>query len=184
MPETRMSGAAVSLGDFIYVAGGVGGTDALLRYDPVLDTWERLAPLSRQREHLAAVALDDKLYVLGGRWADVGTLATVDVYDPEADTWQNGPSMLAARSGFGATVVDGKIVVAGGELLDRQPWRALSSVEIYEPAGGQWSLLPELPVGLHGFPLASADGRVYAIGGSDRAGGIENQGRVLVYQLP
>ena len=34
MPERRMSGEAVSLGDFIYLVGGTGGTTALLRYEP------------------------------------------------------------------------------------------------------------------------------------------------------
>ena len=34
MPERRMGGEAVSLGDFIYLVGGTGGTTALLRYDP------------------------------------------------------------------------------------------------------------------------------------------------------
>ena len=44
MPEPRLAGAAVFLGNYLYVVGGVGGTAALLRYDPA-DSWVSLAPL-------------------------------------------------------------------------------------------------------------------------------------------
>ena len=43
MPERRMSGEAVSLGDFIYLVGGTGGTTALLRYDPAEELLGRSA---------------------------------------------------------------------------------------------------------------------------------------------
>lgn len=54
MPETRVAGAAVSLGDYLYVIGGTGGTAALLRYDATADTWTSLASLNQPREHTAA----------------------------------------------------------------------------------------------------------------------------------
>jgi N-acetylneuraminic acid mutarotase len=180
MPETRMSGAALALGDFLYVIGGVGGTDALLRYDPSANHWEALAHLPHHREHLAAVVFEDELWALGGRQSE-GTLASIDIYDPDTDTWRAGPPMLERRSGHGATVVNGKIVAIGGEVLDRQPWQVLATAEIYDPATG-WSTLPDLPVGLHGLPVAAANGAIYTLGGSDRAGAIENQGRILVYK--
>jgi N-acetylneuraminic acid mutarotase len=180
MPETRMSGAALALGDFLYVIGGTGGTDALLRYDPSADGWQALAPLPHHREHLAAVVFEDELWALGGRQSE-GTLASIDIYDPATDTWRAGPPMLERRSGHGAAVVGGKIVAVGGEVLDRQPWQVLATAEIYDPTAG-WSTLPDLPVGLHGLPIAAADGIIYTLGGSDRAGAIENQGRVLVYK--
>ena len=48
MPERRMSGEAVSLGDFIYLVGGTGGTTALLRYDPAEGSWAVMpGPCSR-----------------------------------------------------------------------------------------------------------------------------------------
>lgn len=180
MPETRMSGAALALGDFLYVIGGTGGTEALLRYDPSADRWESLAPLPNHREHLAAVVFEDELWAIGGRQEE-RTLATIDIYDAETDAWRAGPTMLEARSGHGAAVVDGKIVAIGGEVLDRQPWQVLATAERYDPTTG-WSTLPDLPVGLHGVPVAAANESVYTLGGSERAGAIENGGRVLVHK--
>ncbi|HJW89281.1 MAG TPA: hypothetical protein VJ436_01430, partial [Anaerolineales bacterium] len=56
--------------------------------------------------------------------------------------------------------------------------RALDSVEVLTPGGG-WTPGPPLPVGLHGVPAVGLGQRLFVLGGSDRAGGIQNAGRVL-----
>lgn len=182
MPERRMSGEAVSLGDFIYLVGGTGGTTALLRFDPAEDAWSVLPGPSQAREHVAAVAFNGELWVIGGRWGGTGALATVEIFDPASGAWRAGPEMNEARSGFGAAVVGGRIVVAGGEILGARPWTALASAEVYDPETGAWAFLPALPAGIHGMPVVGFEGTAIVLGGSDRAGGIDNRGRVLVFQ--
>ncbi|MDE0142429.1 MAG: hypothetical protein OXI80_03800 [Caldilineaceae bacterium] len=179
MPERRMSGEAVSLGDFVYLVGGTGGTTALLRFDPAEDSWAVLPGPSQPREHVAAVAFDDELWVIGGRWGGTGALATVEIFSPTSGSWRDGPEMIEARSGFGAAVVGDRIVVAGGEILGARPWTALASAEVYDTESGAWTLLPELPAGIHGMPVVGYGGTAFVLGGSDRAGGIDNRGRVL-----
>jgi beta-N-acetylhexosaminidase len=61
--------------------------------------------------------------------------------------------------------------------------QALDSLEVFDLARGGWANGPALPVGLHGLPAAAVDGRLYLLGGSDRAGGIDNHGRVLSISL-
>jgi hypothetical protein len=58
----------------------------------------------------------------------------------------------------------------------------LDSVEILDPTQGSWIPGLALPVPLHGVPAVSLDGRVYVLGGSDRAGSIDNHGRVLSWE--
>ena len=181
MPERRMSGEAVLLGDFIYLVGGTGGTTALLRFDPAEESWTVLPGPSQAREHVAAVAFNDELWVIGGRWGGTGALATVEIFSPANGAWREGPEMVEARSGFGAAVVGDGIVVAGGEILGARPWTALASAEVYDAESGAWRLLPELPAGIHGMPVVGHEGTAFVLGGSDRAGGIDNQGRVLKY---
>jgi N-acetylneuraminic acid mutarotase len=181
MPERRMSGEAVLLGNFIYLVGGTGGTTALLRYDPAEDAWAVLPGPSQPREHVAAVAFNDELWVIGGRWGGTGALATVEIFSPASGSWRDGPEMKVARSGFGAAAVGDRIVVAGGEILGARPWTALAGAEVYDPDTDAWTLLPELPAGIHGMPVVGFEGTAYILGGSDRAGGIDNRGRVLKY---
>ena len=181
MPERRMSGEAVLLGNFIYLVGGTGGTTALLRYDPAEDAWAVLPGPSQPREHVAAVAFNDELWVIGGRWGGTGALATVEIFSPASGSWRDGPEMNEARSGFGAAAVGDRIVVAGGEILGARPWTALAGAEVYDPDTDAWTLLPELPAGIHGMPIVGFEGTAFVLGGSDRAGGIDNRGRVLKY---
>ena len=182
MPERRMSGEAVSLGDFIYIVGGTGGTTALLRHDPAEESWAVMPGPVQPREHVAAVAFNDELWVIGGRWGGTGALATVEIFDPASGGWRDGPEMHEARSGFGAAAVGDRIMVAGGEILGARPWTALASAEVYDAVSGAWTMLPELPAGIHGMPLVGYKGTAYVLGGSDQAGGIDNQGRVLRYR--
>ena len=180
MPEPRLAGAAVTLGDHIYVIGGTGGSNALLRYDPARDEWTSLASLHESREHTAAVVLDGKIYALGGRWSGTGELTSVEMYDPATDSWTTAPPLQIARGGFAAVAVDGQLYAIGGEVLIGEN-RALTSVEVFDPEKGTWESGPDLPLPLHGVPAVSVDGTLYVLGGADRAGAISNQG--LLFSL-
>ena len=89
--------------------------------------------------------------------------------------------MAVARGGLGAALLGDQIVVIGGEVV-MSGRETLASVEAFDPAQGTGSFAPMLPVPLHGVPAVSLDGVLYVLGGSDRAGAIENRGRVLVYR--
>ena len=182
MPEHRLGGEAVSLGDFIYLVGGTGGTTALLRYDPAAGDWSVLPGPSQPREHVAATAFEGELWVIGGRWGGTGALATVEIFDPASGEWRDGPTLNEARSGFGAATAGDRIVVAGGEILGQRPWTALASAEAYDPAAAAWTRLPDLPAGIHGMPVAGYEGTAFVLGGSDQAGGVDNRGRVLKFR--
>src|SRR5260370_449016 len=111
MPASRTAGAAVTLGDYIYLIGGITSQAHVIlptwRYDPANDTWTAVAPLLQPREHVDAVALDGLIYALSGRWIE--TLNTVEIYDPVKDQWTPGVPMKDKRAGFGATLMNGKI---------------------------------------------------------------------------
>ena len=180
MPEPRLAGAALTLGDYIYIVGGTAGSNALLRYDPARDQWTKLASLSESREHTAAAALDGKIYAIGGRWSGKGELTSVEVYDPDRDSWMSGPSLQTARGGFASLTANGKIYALGGEVLTGAN-QALTSVEVLDLEKGAWKPGPSLPLPLHGVPAVSVEDVIYVLGGADRPGAISNQG--LVFSL-
>lgn len=187
MPDYRIAGSAVSLGDYIYLVGGQGDMQLerplsnLLRYDPVTDTWVELAQLNQPREHTSAVAYAGRLYVFGGRWNT--DLNSMEIYDPATDTWTMGPSMRDIRAGFGAAVVQDRIYVAGGEIIMAQfPEAIVNSVEVYDPGLNRWVAYSQLPVALHGVPAVGAGEVLYVLGGSSRPGGVTNNGQVWAYK--
>lgn len=173
LPGPVAAGAAVVLDDSIYVVGGTpdGG---LSRYDVAENLWTSFLGPGLQREHVAAVAFEDEIWAIAGRWqGDI--FNTTEIFDPVAGSWRSGPSLNDARSGFGAAVIDGGIVVAGGEVLE--PDEALSTVERFDASNGEWSFIDPLSHGLHGNPLVVVGSNLYLPGGSTRAAAIENDGR-------
>jgi N-acetylneuraminic acid mutarotase len=181
MPEQRLAGAAVTLGDKIYVAGGVGGGEALLEFTPSSSQWRLLPGPVQAREHVNAVAFGDELWLLGGRWAGVGELATVEIYNPTSETWRAGPTMNVARAGFAAAVVQQQLMVAGGEVIINGR-ETLASLEILASGSDTWQLGPDLLVPMHGVGGAEFQGRFLLLGGSMEAGAILNEGQVQIYE--
>jgi N-acetylneuraminic acid mutarotase len=76
------------------------------------------------------VALDGKLYAVGGAGATHHALDTAEVYDPQADGWQPLAKMSTARYALGLAAVGGKVYAMGGmDDVDS----ILESVEAYDP---------------------------------------------------
>ena len=150
MPARREAFGLVSLAGKLYAVGGVvqGTTNRQLvtAYDPATDRWTiDLAPLPTLREHVTAVAFEDRVWVIGGRWAS--NLGTVEAYDPTTDSWQSMPDLPTPRGGLTAAVLDGKIHVTGGE----QERGVFHQHEVWDPASGSWLRYPDLPTGRHGL---------------------------------
>ena len=180
MPEERMSGAAVTLGDSIYVVGGVGGSRQMMAFEPQARIWRLLPGPEQAREHTAAVAYRGELWVIGGRWSGDGELVSVEIFDAENQSWRPGPPLQIARAGFAAGTVGDQILVAGGEVI-LAGREALASLEIFDPDSGEWSAGPDLPAAVHGLDAVGYQGQFYLMGGSDRAAGLDNQGRVQIH---
>ena len=127
----------------IYVVGGCnehGRLSTVELHDPQNASWKWLAPMTSPRSLHGCVALDGKLYAVGGV-GDVGqALATAEVYDPQTDGWQPLPKMSTARCQFGLAAAGGKIYAFGG-------WDGcalLTSVEAYDPQLGAWALVASM----------------------------------------
>ncbi len=155
---TALSGVdAVTLEDRIYVPGGSddteapfdGGTflDSLHIYDPATNAWSTGAAMPVPLAFASAVALDGKLYVMGGERDNGSYSDALYIYDPTDGSWTQGAFMSETRAYAGAGVIDGQIYIAGGyagEAVTRD------SLEIYDPATDTWRVGPQLPI-----PLAS-----------------------------
>jgi N-acetylneuraminic acid mutarotase len=171
MPAPRAAHFMVSIDDKLYVVGGVGDDNrALWAYDPESDTWDTsFAPLSTAREHLTAATVDGKLYVIGGRWSNVGNMAVLEMYDPDTDEWIRLTDMPMASGGLTAAVVDGLIHVTGGENFS--PLTTFDTHMVYDPETDEWTLAEPMPTARHGLASAAVEDKWYVIGGGEEAAG-------------
>ena len=166
-PNSEM--AVAYLDGRIYVVGGYPSTrksvDTLQVYDVKTDTWSLTTPYPTTINHASAVALDGKLYVIGGQTNAGGRreksryVSAVHAYDPKTKKWTARAPMPTARSAMAHDVIDGKLYVAGG-----RPPRG-HDFAVYDPKADKWTALPDLPTQRNHIAAAAIDGKLYVAGG-------------------
>jgi N-acetylneuraminic acid mutarotase len=168
LPVAVNHAMAATLDGVLYVAGGNDGTrpsSQLARLDG--DRWHPLAPLPRGRSAGGLVALDGRLYLVGGV-IEGGLAADTQVYDPTADRWSSAPGLPTPREHLGAAASGGKLYVVGGRVGG--VGHNLAAAEVFDPGSGRWSRVADLPTPRGGLAAtATAAGLVVAVGGEAAA---------------
>lgn len=120
----------------------------------------------------AAVAINDRIYVVGGQPADVAgritgpVTAVVEVYDPTTNTWAAMPSMPTARTDLVAAAVNGKLYAIGG-CVD-SVGTGVGTVEEFDPVTQVWTARAPMPTPRCSAAGAQVGGKILVAGGSDR----------------
>jgi N-acetylneuraminic acid mutarotase len=177
MPAGRSrgsSGVAVHNGK-IYVAGGLQGTHetgtstAMFDvYDPGTNAWTTLPNLPVVRDHVQAVVIGTKLYLVGGRNTPAGMdalVARVDVYDLVAGSWSTLPAsanLPTLRAGAGTVAVGNEVVILGGETASGVP----GAVEALNVTSQTWRTLAPMDLPRHGMQATTCANGIYVAGGS------------------
>lgn len=152
--------------EVMYALGGFGNlqspVDVVEKYDPASGQWSVVQPMKRKRRYVCAVALNNRLYAIGGYDAS-SRLNTVECFDPLSSQWTVMTPMLQRRGLAGATTLAGKIYVAGGfDGTTRH-----TSVECYDPTIDRWTIVGEMQAPREGAGLTNLDGVLYCVGGYD-----------------
>jgi N-acetylneuraminic acid mutarotase len=99
--------AVVEQSGKIYAIGGADpaarARDSNEMYDAETDSWTTLSPMPTPREHLAAVAIDALVYVVGGCSVQGQSLVNsnrLEVYTPALNRWTTLPNISTARGGW------------------------------------------------------------------------------------
>ena len=169
LPVAVNHAMAATLDGAVHVAGGYGADRRPSRQVVRLegDRWRPLAPLPDGRAAGGLVALDGRLYLVGGV-APGGLAADTLVYDPAADRWTSAPGLPTPREHLGAAAAGGRVVVVGGRVGGLGG--NLDVAEAYDPAARRWAALPPMPTARGGLAAtATADGLVVAVGGEAAA---------------
>lgn len=187
IPADRRRGAAgvVTYQDKIYVVNGIinghtsGWVSWLDEFDPASNQWRSLPDAPRERDHVHAAVIDDKLYVAGGRRSGYSSdaFATVvketNVFDFTTQEWTELPSpegdIPTRRAGATVAVYQGDLLVIGGESDSQEA--AHNEVEMLEVSSGKWTKLSPLKQGRHGTQAIYFDDMVIIGAGSGNRGG-------------
>lgn len=173
LPVTSARGAAVALDGKLWVVTPAGSSTRLHRYDPATNTWTARASGPEGHEYPVAGVLDGKIYVVGTMWSYPGPSFVMSVYDPATNTWvekQHSPDVEPL--GAGGQVIGKKLYLAGGSFA----FDALehSVVQSYDPAIDSWAYpTPQsMPTPRTFLTVAVANGKLYALGGSNDSGAL------------
>jgi len=184
-PEPISSLGACEIDGKIYVMGGGGNgsgeepplpsATTLKVYTLASDSWTLKANMPTLRTALSAVAVNGKIYVIGGVARSSGwywdlaeatadeLVSAVEVYDPETDTWTKKTDMPTARCGMGTVVVAGKIYTIGGLAANG---KIMNVVEVYDPGTDTWTQKADMPTARWNLGAVEANGKVYAVCGN------------------
>jgi N-acetylneuraminic acid mutarotase len=138
-------------------------------YDPVTDTWTRLAPMPTPRNHLGAATLNRRIHAVVGRADGNFTMTTHEIYNPETDSWTSGPPVPTGRSGVAVVAHQGHLYVFGGETFGDNP-RTFRDAERFDPEANRWETLPAMPTARHGLGAAPYGAWIYVISGGPQPG--------------
>lgn len=134
LPRAVQEPSVASVGEYLYVMGGVGRTAVglrpvpwVFRYDPVTDRWTKMPSLPESRRGHAAVGIGDRAYVVGGGSSDPHSTRTLWFYDAPRACWVTGSSLAQARRYCGLVAIHDYIVAIGGPPIGDDP-----SVERYQ----------------------------------------------------
>jgi len=169
IPEGLTNHKAVYLNGYMYLVGGFRKINngknyqyskTVYRYDPVNDTWSTVAPLPVPRFNHGAVAVNGRIYVIGGN-NDSGALNSIYEYDPSTNTWTAKAPMPQAKLQFSTAVVNDKIYIIGGADLSRDS----ATVYEYDPANETWTEKKPLPSVMARNCSVFDGSKIYTMGG-------------------
>jgi len=131
-----------------------------------LSRWQAVAQMPIQRDRLAVVAHQGRLYAIGGETAE-GVIGTVEIYWPDDDRWTRGAPKPIPVANVGAVALGNVIYVPGGTTADGQ---ISDHLEVYDPSvdeRGAWTTGPRMPESRSAYAIAKDGTTLYVFGGWD-----------------
>jgi hypothetical protein len=176
----RSYGSAVELNGFLYIFGGISGSEAsgleVLNttwiYDEANDSWSRGANMP-DFSFGSAVATDGAvIWVIGG----FGPGHTVWRYDPNLDAYATGFANMPIDLGriHGVWLLDGTVHVFGG--FDSE----INHHLVYDTIGNAWSFGPATPLRVVD-PATVTDGSLIYLAGSPAAPRFLEPGHIQIF---
>ena len=142
-----------------------------------INPWKKGAPFPYPDEELYGVALNGKMYVIGG-WDDGKAAGLNYQYDPATDKWTERKGMPRLAHHAALAVANGKIYVIGGFVPPKDTqiptggaWEPIADTWEYDPAADSWKSLAPVPTKRGAAVAVEVAGKIYVIGGATTVAG-------------
>ena len=150
----------VSMG-CIYV---VGGGKRAKSFNLATRTWSTLPSMSMRRTFHSAVALQGKIYAVGGLGIPgYQAVASVECFNPASNRWEPVGRMITERHRHESAAMRNKIFVIGGIGCQNN---TLTSAEVFDSATNTWSRIASLKYPRRDFGLGVLQDLLFVFGGN------------------
>src|SRR5262249_52988365 len=139
------------------------------RFDPLTQTWTRMADMPAARaDGAASLGADGDIYYFGGVTNKLKngthTRTTVFRFDPAANHWTTLATKTPSTGDFWAATTDhGMIYLVGGET---KRGLGVTSVTSFDSSSLTWTCVDPLPAPRDSFTADSIGGTIVAVGGT------------------
>jgi N-acetylneuraminic acid mutarotase len=176
LPDGRGAGAMAIVGRELHAWGGLDVNQKgraehwRLDLDHPEKGWVTDTPLPRTVNHMGGVALNGKLYSLGGiedKIENTSNRTEVLIYDPATRRWTQGTPMPIAFAHIGPDTFQygNHIVIAGGQT--NADFEKLTDTVIdYDVTTDKWTFLPKLPAIRKSAACAVINGKIIVANGN------------------
>jgi N-acetylneuraminic acid mutarotase len=127
--------------------------------------WFKAAPFPEPQEELYGLAMNGKMYVIGGFGKTGEPQGLMYEYDPGPDKWTKKKNMPVSVHHQAQATYQGKIYTFGGCLRQLTGPAATDNAWEYDPAADLWKALAPMPVKMCSAKAEQVGGKVYVIGG-------------------
>ncbi|KAH7978699.1 hypothetical protein HPB49_006396 [Dermacentor silvarum] len=165
--------AAVGWSDRMIVFGGMDIARKTLPsaevYSTKADQWTLVHPMPVGLMGMAAVTLDNRIWILGGVTRDYNGSNLQDstyIFDPQTDTWVTHSPMPKKRAFCSAVPLQRDIWLVGG-ILSIRPLVCTDRIDVLRVAEGRWERRASLPSLMHSVRVVKTGYEVYLVGGQD-----------------
>jgi N-acetylneuraminic acid mutarotase len=111
----------------------------------VENSWNTKTPLTYTRSGLGVVAVDDKIYAIGGD-ANYEAVGINERYDPKTNIWTTLEPMPTPRRNFAIAAYQCKIYCIDGYSTNGSRHNIFDSLnEVYDPVTNSWSTKAPFP---------------------------------------
>ena len=172
MPVGMFRPQVVSIGEKVYIGGGLAGDDKddtfqVFEYDISRDEWSRLPRAPCQVIFFAMAYFAGNLITVGGGIVGGGSTGKVHCFRKESQKWEEFLTpMPTARYQPSVATTQSAIVASGGAtgVTNGKPVPCVT-VEVYSSETSQWYNADPLPVPCVGMTSVTIAGTWYELGG-------------------